>query len=292
MSVSGANRQTVVVTDSTAALVRDGSAVPDDVLVVPLTVTVSEVDYRDGVDITCVQLAARLASGERVVTAQPAPRSFAEAYALAAEHGARDVVSIHLSGELSGTVHAAALAARESAIPVRVVDSGTTGAALGEAVLRGREAIAEGATSLEVSRLVVAVANASSTMFMVESVEHLRRGGRWGRAASNVGSILGVRPILTLRDGKIELQQLVRSRQSALRRLVRSVSDLGETMADPNVFVHFFDDEDPARVLAEQIRTVTGHQARLVQAGAVLGAHVGPGMLGVVVVDGAAGRLR
>lgn len=256
----------------------------------PLTVTVSDVDYRDGIDLGCEQLAARLVAGERASTAQPSPGSFAQAYAAAAELGADEVVSLHLSGELSGTVHAAALAARDAPIPVHVVDTGTTGAALGAAVEVASTSADAGHSALEVARLAVAVARASSTMFVVESPDHLRRGGRWGRAASAVGTVLGVRPILVLREGRIELLQLVRSRPSAWRRLVRGAVEHSAGMVDPQVFVHFFDDEESAGLLAADVGEATGGAPDIVQAGAVLGAHVGPGMLGVVVIDRAAAQ--
>ena len=117
-----------VVTDSTASL----PAGPDERLrAVPLHVIVDDESHLEGVGLTAEDVAAHLQAGHRVTTSQPTPRAFGEAYAAAAAAGAREIVSVHLSGQLSGTVHAAALAAADAPVPVRVVDSRTVAMGLG-----------------------------------------------------------------------------------------------------------------------------------------------------------------
>jgi hypothetical protein len=124
----------VVVTDSTACLTPQDAA-RHGIVVVPLDVAADGTRYRDGVDLDGDGLAALLSAGRRVTTSQPGPAAFVEAYEQAARDGADEVVSVHLSGELSGTVRTAGLAAQLAPLPVRVVDSRSAGAGLGFAAL-------------------------------------------------------------------------------------------------------------------------------------------------------------
>src|SRR4051812_32954155 len=123
-----------VVTDSTASL-PPGLAAGSGVHVVPLDVLVDGERFAEGVDLTSARLASVLRAGARVTTSQPPPAAFAAAYREAVERGAREIVSVHLSGELSGTVRAAELAAMAAPVPVHVVDSRTVVMGLGFAVL-------------------------------------------------------------------------------------------------------------------------------------------------------------
>ncbi|HWJ84824.1 MAG TPA: DegV family protein, partial [Cellulomonas sp.] len=123
-----------IVTDSTASL-PEGAAERWGIGVVPLDVVVDGVRFAEGVDLSPAELLVALDRGARVSTSQPAPAAFAAAYERAAASGAHEVVSVHLSGELSGTVQAARLAAADASVPVRVVDSRAVGMALGFAVL-------------------------------------------------------------------------------------------------------------------------------------------------------------
>lgn len=291
-----------VVTDSTASFGDDGGAgggaaggrrdaasshgVP--LHVVPLHVVLGDDTYREGVDLTTNELVARIVAGDRAGTTQPSPQAFADAYQAAAEAGASEIVSVHLSGELSGTVHAAALAARSAPVPVHVVDSGTAGAALGLGVGAARRVLAEGGGALAATGAAIAVCRSSSTAFLVESLEHLRRGGRLGRAASTVGTLLGVRPVLELREGKIEVAHMARGRRSAEARLEALVLDRVGAFTDPRVAVHFFDERDAADVMAARLTERSGLPVDVLEVSAVLGAHVGPGLLGVAVADAAA----
>ncbi len=271
-----------VVTDSTASLP------PGDhpsLSVVPLQVLVGDETFLEGVDMSPDDVAARIGSGQRVTTSQPTPHALVRAYEEAARSGARSVVSIHLSGDLSGTVHAAALAATRSPIPVRVVDSRTVAMGLGFAALAAADAAAAGATIDEVARRAIGVADSSRAIFMVDSLEHLRRGGRLGAAAAALGTVLGVRPLLAVRDGRIEVIQKVRTRTAAVERLVHVAVESVERRAEPELAVHFLGDDDAAREVAERLLDATGVQAAVTPVSAVVGAHAGPGVLAIVVAD-------
>ncbi|HEY0185892.1 MAG TPA: DegV family protein [Cellulomonas sp.] len=304
-----AERRVVVVTDSTACLTAEDAAACG-VVVVPLDVAADVTRYRDGIDLDGDGLAALLAAGRRVTTSQPAPAVLVAAYEQAARDGAVEVVSVHLSGELSGTVRAAGLAAQLAPLPVRVVDSRSTGMGLGFAVLAAAEAAAgwspDGAS---VARTAERVGRSTSAWFLVDSLDHLRRGGRLGGTAAALGTVLGLRPVLALRAGRIEVSERARTRRGARERLVelvvaeavrRGVGDGpgagGERGAGAaagsaggvRVAVQHLGRAEVAEDLAERVRHATGlpaHDVLVREVGAVLGGHLGPGVLAVVITD-------
>jgi DegV family protein with EDD domain len=271
-----------VVTDSTASLPPGPQA---RLHTVPLHVVVGDESFLEGVGLTAEDVAEHLQAGRRLTTSQPTPRAFGEAYAAAAAAGAREIVSVHLSGELSGTVHAAALAASDAPVPVRVVDSRTVAMGLGFAALAAARAAAEGADAGTVAHRALEVADASRAVFLVDSLDHLRRGGRLSAASAALGSVLGVRPLLAVRDGRIEVVQKVRTKAAAVERLTAVAAESAGRRVRPTLAVHHIGDDDGARRLADELAARTGLEAVVTPVSAVLGAHVGPGVLAVVVAD-------
>ncbi|ARU50210.1 fatty acid-binding protein DegV [Cellulosimicrobium cellulans] len=271
-----------VVTDSTASLppVRD-----ERLRSVPLHVIVDDESSLEGVGLTAEDVAAHLQAGRRVTTSQPTPRAFAEAYAAAAAAGAREIVSVHLSGALSGTVHAAALAAADAPVPVRVVDSRTVAMGLGFAAQAAARAAAAGESTDAVARRAIEVADASRAVFLVDSLDHLRRGGRLSAASAALGTVLGVRPLLAVRDGKIEVVQKVRTKAAAVERLTTVAVESAARRTRPALAVHHVGDDAGAYRLASELTTRTGLDVVVTPVSAVLGAHVGPGVLAVVVAE-------
>jgi DegV family protein with EDD domain len=275
-----------VVTDSTSSLTLD-KADNADVHVIPLQVVVEDVSRAEG-DVTAAEVAAALRSGRRVTTSRPAPELFAATYAALAEAGYAAVVSAHLSSKISGTVAAAEVAARLAPLPVHVVDTRVLAMASGFAVLAGAEAARGGAEVDEVVATVARRAAASTTYFCVDSLEHLRRGGRIGAAAALLGSALAVKPLLTVSGGEIRSYERVRTVSRARARLAElALASLAEVSdrARVDVAVHHLDNPDGAARLVAALRERVQGRGELVVAelGAVLGVHVGPGTLGVVV---------
>ena len=271
-----------VVTDSTASL---PSGDLPALSVVPLHVLAGDEVFLEGIDVSPDDVAHRIGAGERVTTSQPTPHALVTAYEAAARAGARSIVSIHLSGDLSGTVHAAALAATRSPVPVRVVDSRTVAMGLGFAALAAADVAAAGGTVDEVARRAIAVADSCRAIFMVESLDHLRRGGRLGVAAATLGTVLGVRPLLAVRDGRIEVIQKVRTRGAAVDRLIQVAVDSVERRGEPELAVHYLGDDGAARDVADRLWDETGVRAAVTPVSAVVGAHAGPGVLAIVVAD-------
>jgi DegV family protein with EDD domain len=273
-----------VVTDSTAYL-PDGIADKHDIGVVPLHVVLGLHTGAEGLEVSPSDVA--LALTERrvdVSTSRPTPSELAAAYRFCE---APCIVSVHLSGALSGTVEAARLAAAEVAeegIEVHVVDAATIAMGLGFAVIAAAEAATSGADVEAVAAAAASTAAGTTTLFYVDTLEHLRRGGRIGAAAALFGTALAVKPLLHVVDGRIAPLEKVRTASKALARLEDiAVGIAGEGPVD--IAVHHLAAAEKATALAGRLRSrVPGLSSMYVsEVGAVVGAHVGPGLLGVVV---------
>lgn len=274
-----------VVTDSTAYL-PDGLADRLSIRVVPLQVVLGGRSGAEGSEVTPAEVASALAAWVPVSTSRPTPAQFAAVYRDALDRGASEVVSLHLSRELSGTWDSARLAAAEvGSDRIRVVDSRSAAMGLGFAVLAAAESAAAGGTQEQVYEAAVGTAERTTTLFYVDTLEHLRRGGRIGAAQALLGTALSVKPILHVREGRIVPLEKVRTVSKGIARLeALAVAAAGDGPAD--VAVHHLAAAERATLLAERLRARLPEvrQFYASEVGAVVGAHVGPGVLGVVVV--------
>lgn len=280
-----------VVTDSTSCLTPQRVA-QEGLTVVPLHVLVAGKGHLSDREITPGEVAEILARGkERVTTSRISPGEFVQAYREVAERtGCGAIVSVHLSGSVSGTVEAAELARDELAgqVRVEVIDSRVLGLALGYAACSGARAAAGGAGVQEVVDAVRARARATRTLFYVDTLEHLRRGGRIGRAQALLGSALAIKPLLTIRDGEVAPQERVRTRAKALRRLLDLAVEAAEQgVGDVEIAVHELGAREGAEALAAELEQRTGVTPEIVALDPVVGVHTGPGALAVVVGPGA-----
>jgi DegV family protein with EDD domain len=264
---------TALVTDSTAYLAPDVVA-RHGIRVVPLHVIVGGQEHAEGVDIGPGEVARALRSFTPVTTSRPSPQAFLDAYTAAAEAGADAVVSVHVSADMSSTVGSAHLAAARAPLPVTVVDSRVMGMAMGYAVLSGCEAAAGGADAATVAALVTRRCSRTTIVFYVDTLEYLRRGGRIGKANALLGSALAIKPILGMRDGHVvPVEELT----------AEAAEKAGEGV---EVAVHHVDSAERAVRLADRLRgrLPVAREVSVVELGAVVGAHVGPGTLAVAVV--------
>ncbi|MBV9593647.1 MAG: DegV family protein [Actinobacteria bacterium] len=274
-----------VVTDSTSYL-PPRVAKDLDVRIVSLQVTVGTSSGAEGVDISAAEVTTALRERMFVSTSRPSPAEFAATYQAALDAGASHVVSIHVSAGLSGTWDSARLAAQDFGYgTVRVVDSRSAGMALGFAVIAAAQAARQGADPAAVQDAAVATVDRTRSLFYVDSLEYLRRGGRIGAAAALLGTSLSVKPLLHVRDGKVVPLEKVRTSAKALARLVQlTVESCGSDPVD--LAVHHLAAPDRARDLVAQLRAQIPSLGELYmsEVGAVLGAHLGPGLLATVVV--------
>jgi DegV family protein with EDD domain len=210
-----------------------------------------------------------------------------EVYEAAARDGATEVVSVHLSGEMSGTYESAQLAARRAPIPVTTVDSRQVGVATGYAALAAADVFDAGGTAADAADAARRRARGSMSLFYVDTLEYLRRGGRIGAAGALFGGALAIKPLLTIAEGRVSTLEKVRTASRALSRLADlAVEAAGGQQVD--VCVAHLSSPDRAGVLSEDLTArladnLSGRPVWCGEVGAVLGAHVGPGMVAVCV---------
>jgi DegV family protein with EDD domain len=268
-----------IVTDSTADLPPQLAATRS-ITVVPLTLNFEGKALLDGVDIRPDEFYRRLPSATtHPTTSQPSPGRFAEAYSsLLADHEA--VVSIHISEKLSGTYESARQAA-DMTDPkrVRVVDSQVVSMSLGLLTLTASALASNGADAEAIEAKMLDMRPHVQTYFSVATLEFLRRGGRIGRANALLGSVLQVKPVLCLRDGLVTPLERVRTFERALNRIVELTRevDRGQGVC---VIVGHADAEADAERIARELDPIA--ETLMIQPlGPVVGAHAGPGVVGV-----------
>ena len=276
-----------LVTDSPAGIPADLAAARG-IVVVPLQVVIGPDVYDEGTGAGTSDLVAQaLREWKPVSTSRPSPAAFVEAYTRAAERGATEVVSIHLSAKMSGTFESAQLAARAAPVRVLPVDSRQVGFATGLAVLTAADVLAAGGSADQAAEAARRRAAATTSLFYVDTLEYLRRGGRIGAAAALLGGALSVKPLLRITDGAVTSFEKVRTASRALSRLEDlAVEAAGDRPVD--AYVGHLASQDRAATLAQALRrrladNLSGREVRCGEVGAVLGAHVGPGMVAVCV---------
>ncbi|MEU7007347.1 DegV family protein [Streptomyces sp. NPDC046332] len=277
------SRHVAIVTDSTAYL-SPQTMERHGITAVPLTVVIGDRALEEGTEISARSLAQALQKRRPVTTSRPSPDVFAATYRAAAEAGARGIVSLHLSGEFSGTYDAAVVAAKDAPVPVRVVDTRMVGMALGFCALAAAEVVDADGSIDEAVAAAEKRAAGTSAFFYVDTLDYLRRGGRIGAAQALLGSALAVKPLLQLDGGRIELREKVRTASKAIARLEEIAVERAGTGA-VDIAVHHLSAPERASVLADRLRErVPGvEELQVSEVGAVIGAHTGPGLLAVVV---------
>lgn len=275
-------RKIKIVTDSTADLPKE-LVEQYAISVVPLKVHMEDQVYRDGIDISPSEFYIKLREAENLpTTSQPSPGEFKEIYENLGEDGST-IISIHLSSKFSGTYQSAILAKQMlDNLDITVIDSETTALALGLIVLNTAKATKEGKTKDEVIELARRLMGNSKIYFAVDTLEYLQKGGRIGAAQALMGSLLNIKPILTIADGLVTPVEKVRGQKKAFDRLVQLAA---EQFSD-NVQVAFIHGDNLAGVnkLKAKVAAKYGVQDFLIsEVGPVVGTHVGPGVVAVVI---------
>lgn len=281
-------RKIAIVTDSTSDLTPELQE-QHGITVVPLNVHFGQVTYRDAVDLTSSEFMTKMSNTDQLpTTSQPAMGVFEETFrSLAPSHDA--IICILISAKLSGTIQSATLAAEAVAdtIPVHVVDSNNVAFALGLQAIRAAELVDSGKSIDDVVATLNIECSRYHTILFVETLDHLRRGGRIGKAAQMVGSILQLRPLLRVEEGQVVPFERTRTRSKAIASLVRFTRELA---AIEQAAVIYNTTHEEALQLAAQIGEVA-HKDNIpvVQFGPVISTHVGPGVLGVVLKEATGG---
>ncbi len=272
---------TAIVLDSTSDYPEAPSRFPN-MRFVPLYVRFGEDTYRDYVELGPADFFAKLRTSPVLpATSQPTPQDFLDAYGELAQYDR--IYSLHVSSKVSGTFQSAALAAAElGGDKVRVVDSTTASLAIAMLAHAIQRRLARGTTDDEIEALIERFQRDCAVVFTLETLEYLQRGGRIGRAAALAGSLLNVRPILSIEDGEVVAVARVRGRQKALAEFERRFAAATEDRAGLRVAVAHADAPEWVGTLSELVwRVRPSAEIEFTSTlGAVVSTHAGPGTVG------------
>lgn len=280
-----------LVVDSTCDLTPEWLAA-HDITLVPLTVFFGTESYLDWVELSPDAFYDKLASFPGVPkTSQPSPAAFGAAYARLAEQGCDSIVSIHLSGPLSGTMQSATLAAASAPVPVHVIDTRTVSQAVALCVLEALHARDAGATGEEAAEAARRAAANVRLFFLLDTLDYLVKGGRAGKAQALAASLLNIKPVLEVnKDGIIEPFKKVRGERQAMQALAETVAEDGAKLGRLKVALLHACHPDRMAALKELL-LASGADIEIVSEGtigSVIGTYAGPGALGVAYLPASA----
>jgi DegV family protein with EDD domain len=273
-----------IVADSAADLPSE-LAQQWNITVVPCYIISDDVTYRDGVDILPDQFYQQLLTNSRLpTTAQPSAADFQSVYQDLLAQG-HQIISIHLSGKLSGTLNSAEQAraslGEEAGESIEIVDSQFASAPLGLVVLAAAQLAQDGSSHHQLAEQVRRNLPLTHCFFLLDTLEYLQRGGRIGKAQAFLGSVLGVKPILTIQDGEVHPLERPRNRERGVRRLVelaRAMSPLRQ------LAVVYSTEPEQAETLRERLADLLPvDEVVISRFGPALGTYVGPRTLGVAL---------
>ena len=273
-----------VVTDSTSHLPPDIAQL-HSISVVPLNVHIEDETFLDGVTISADEMYRRLPDQKVIpTTSAPSVGTFAEMYEKLGEtHD--EIISVHLSSKLSLTHGAAVNAVSElgsNGPRIEVVDTEQASMALGYTAVQAAEAIAGGSSLDDAVALVKNASKRAVFIGMVDTLEYLVRGGRIGKAQGYIGSILRVRPILTLQDGIAHPFERARNRKKGIARLKSIVAEYAPL--EKLSVLYTTDNVDAQNIANEIAEFAPDGEPVVAQLGPVVGNYLGPGTLGLGMI--------
>lgn len=269
-----------IVTDSTVDLPPELVA-RYGITVVPLKVLFGQDVYRDGVDLSLDDFYRRLVQ-QPSSTSQPSPAEFLDVYQPFSDQG-DSIVSIHISAALSGTHQSAQLAkTMMSTADIELIDSKVTSVGLGLIVIAAARAAQEGWNKHEVTHFVNWLVDNVRVYFMVDTLDYLQRGGRIGRASAFLGTLLNIKPLLTLSDGLVTPHEKIRGRNKCLDRIAEITKEFSEQRGQLVYSTLHGNAPQLRQELEERLVGRLGYEPEYrTRAGAVIGTHTGPGVVGV-----------
>lgn len=276
-----------IVTDSTAALPDDWLKA-HDVALVPLLVNIDSEVYKESIEITNRDFYARLRTVKELpTTSQPSSGDFLTTYKRLLEEGKKTIISIQISGGISGTANSARTAAgmiEDEDADIVVIDSKQTGPALGF-IIKEAVAYAEaGKSKEEIIARVHQMMDSMKTLFVVNDLMFLHKGGRLSGAQAIIGSLLQIKPILHFvqEDGRIEVLEQVRTEKRALKRITDlMIAEGGGNKLPTNIAIAYADNKEKAEEVAKSLEEqFPGISPQPIEIGPIIGTHVGPGLIG------------
>ena len=270
-----------VVTDSTSDI--HGSLEAElGVTVVPLYVNFQDQVRKDYLEITTNQIFDGVKAGAAMPsTSQPTPVDFSREYErLLLNHD--HVLSIHLSSKLSGTYASAELSSRDFAGKVTIFDSAVASGAQAMMVERAVRMLREGKELSDVVATLERVKRVTDLRFSVGSLDFLKKNGRIGGAQALIGSLLGIKPILHLNDGRVEAAGRERGPRAALENCIKHLREYKAKHGEVRAVYVYADKPADVDALRAAGREIGVHEFAVLQTGAVISSHVGPGTYGVL----------
>ena len=272
------------VTDSTAYLPQEFLNA-NDIAVVPLKVLFGDRVYRDGIDLSNEQFYRMLSESQRLpTTSQPAMGEFERVYAELLDRG-HEIISVHISGKLSGTVESARSAAEQfPGAPIHIVDSLSTAFGLAMMLDEMAKSASAGFDTAAIMRRLDQMIRDTEMYFVVDTLEYLEKGGRIGAARALLGTLLKIKPVLMVEDGRIVPLSSVRSKRKAIAFMLDLAARSAEGHEHVRIAVaHGQVPDEMAELLETTHKRFGPCDVFTSEVGPVIGTHTGPGVLGMAV---------
>lgn len=275
-----------IVTDSTADIPSQQRQALG-ITMVPLTVFFSEEAYLDGVELDNASFYNKLKASKTLPrTSQPPPSAFQEAFTRLINEGAEAILSVHLSTKLSGT-YQSACTARDSLsdelkkVPIEIVDSQSVSLGMAAAIMQAAQEAKAGKTLQDIKAHLLDQLTRTHVLFVLDTLEYLKRGGRIGPAAALLGGMLSFKPILSLKAGEVVAIERPRTLRKAFERVTQLVSEMGTL--EQLLIVE--SDEHIGQQLAQVLQPSYDGIISTYKLGAVIGTYTGPNAAGVVGIS-------
>lgn len=273
-----------ILTDSTSDLNTDISK-KHNIHVIPLNVHFGDTTYRDGVDFTPESFYKMLKDNSiNPKTSQPSPEDFKAIYIELLKAG-DEVISIHISSKMSGTVQSANIAKKElNSNRIHIIDSGYVSVPLGLMAIECSQAAAEGMSISDICGIIEKLKREMHVYFIVDTLDYLQKGGRIGKASAIIGGLLNIKPILTIKDGYVSPFEKIRGSRKAFDRLYSIFTDFlsKNTPEDVNLGLAHASNLELLQLLKDKISNVyETSSAFITEIGPVVGTHSGPGTLAI-----------
>ncbi len=274
-------------TDSTSDIPQE-KAQALGITIVPLTVFFGEEAYLDGIELANAGFYEKLQTSKvSPRTSQPSPAAFQEAYKQLINEGADAILSVHVSAKLSGTYQSACtgrdtLPDDVKKIPIDVIDSEAVSLAMGVAIMHAAEEAQQGASFEEIKAHLLDELSRTRILFVLDTLEYLKRGGRVGGARALLGNLLSVKPVLSIKNGVVVAVEQPRTRSKAYGRIAQMLRE----MEKPEQFTIVESDSEVGQQLAQAVKQTFPESGAIptYKLGAVVGTYAGPGTAGIAFV--------
>ncbi|HMN00449.1 MAG TPA: DegV family protein [Anaerolineales bacterium] len=276
-----AKKKVAIVTDGACSL-TPAQGLGYGIHVVPVYLNFEDKNFQVGVNLDAKEFYTLLRASKKLpTTAQPTAQDFINIYSKLAQE-AEEIVTVTISDKMSATLQSALMANEQfKDVPVHVVNSENVSLGFGMMTIAAARAAENGKSAKEVVELLERIKQNMNVIFTVETLEYLHKGGRIGGATAFLGSALSIKPVLYVKDGRIEPLERVRTRKRAIARLLELVEEKVGAKETHFAILHCEADEE-AREFGEQLKAKFNYaELDVFEAGPVIGTHAGPGTVGV-----------